>query len=226
VATETASGPAFEMEALPGVIEGRVVDRDSGDGLGDATVTIEELDRTVNAEPSNLAGDFVFEEVPRGTYNVTAEAPEYQPRTEEVQLGPGQTVEQNFPLEGPPDAIFASDASFGPSQSELNVDIIIENGSGEEVTIELEIEVGPQGQIRQKDVSVIFDGVSYEYELTDDAINEIQTSDGIDLLDATKYEGQDPDGILEDVREFLDAQSDITVEGPGSNQIRIVLGNR
>jgi|GEM_PF-1438631 len=236
-AGDNITGVDFEMVALPGEIEGRVVDRDSGDGIGDATVTIEELGLSVDAEPSNLAGDFVFEEVPRGTYAVTADAPEYQPRSEEVQVGPGQTVEQNFPLEGPPNAIIASNAVLD-SNDRLERSFEVTNSSGQVFAFTINLD-DDEGGVIELDIGNNED-TDATLILTDSSVDEIQTSSGVNLLDSSTYQTDngiripptdydpDPDNdddleaLLSSIIESLDG--DTTTTDP--DQIRIELAVR
>ncbi|MGH9857138.1 MAG: TonB-dependent receptor, partial [Acidobacteriota bacterium] len=78
-----------------GTISGRVLD-DDGQPVSGAEVTVEGTALGAMAGPT---GEYTIEEVPAGTYNVTASTYSYRSQTVSVTVSAGQTANQDFTLQ-------------------------------------------------------------------------------------------------------------------------------
>ncbi|MCA9733589.1 TonB-dependent receptor [candidate division KSB1 bacterium] len=88
--------PALVSGATVGKITGKIVDRESGDALPGANVTIP---GTTLGAASDVNGDFVILNVPVGTYTLKAEFIGYRAvEITEVRVNSGLTTEINFDL--------------------------------------------------------------------------------------------------------------------------------
>lgn len=83
--------------AQQGTIEGTVTDAESGQPLPGVNVVIGELNTGAS---TNANGQYTIEDVPTGTYEVTAQFVGYQSQTQDVEVSAGQTVTVDFALSG------------------------------------------------------------------------------------------------------------------------------
>lgn len=80
-----------------GSIEGTVTDAESGQPLPGVNVVIGDLNTGAS---TNANGQYTIQDVPTGTYEVTAQFVGYQSQTQEVEVAAGQTVTVDFALSG------------------------------------------------------------------------------------------------------------------------------
>jgi iron complex outermembrane recepter protein len=73
----------------PGHVTGRVVDVQTGEAIGTATVRLLEARRMMAADPE---GRFLFRDLPPGSYTVVAERIGYAPATQTVRVADGATA--------------------------------------------------------------------------------------------------------------------------------------
>ncbi len=71
-----------------GVLKGKVIDPGSGEGVVGASVEIKELHKEVL---TGLDGSYVLKNIPEGKYTLTIHAVSYQPVSEPIEIGSGQT---------------------------------------------------------------------------------------------------------------------------------------
>lgn len=102
--------PAAPAVAQSGVsVSGTLTNSLTSDPVGDATVTIEELARTVR---STAAGRFVFDNVPAGAYHLLVRADKFMPHRSEVTVG---TAATDQPLALDPEVHFSEVMSVSPT---------------------------------------------------------------------------------------------------------------
>ncbi len=87
----------FVLEPLPGIVEGIVTDAQTGNPIGNARV-FATVANQARETFTNANGQYSLE-LPAGSHTVTAVAPGYAPRGENVQVLAGETVTQNFALD-------------------------------------------------------------------------------------------------------------------------------
>ena len=75
-----------------------VTDSDTADPIGGATVEVD-MDGTILSGTTDRDGDYEIDDVPAGTYTVTASAEGYQDTSEEVTVSADATSTVNFELE-------------------------------------------------------------------------------------------------------------------------------
>jgi len=88
--------PVFILNAQTGNIAGRVVNKDTGDALPQVNVMIPELEK---GNLTQEGGRFLIENVPTGTYEITASIIGYDRKTKSVTVNENLTVTVNFELQ-------------------------------------------------------------------------------------------------------------------------------
>lgn len=82
--------------AQSGTISGTVTDAESGESLPGASVLVVELER---GAASDINGEFEIQNIPAGTYNITATFVGYRTYRETVQVNAGQTTTLDIAME-------------------------------------------------------------------------------------------------------------------------------
>ncbi|MFW5966269.1 MAG: TonB-dependent receptor domain-containing protein [Persicimonas sp.] len=91
----------FTLPERPSTFRGKVVDEEDEEPIDRARVSIEYTGDDRDDPPSaqmrtGSDGAFSFEEVPPGPYRVELEAPEYQKRSADIELGSDETIEATY----------------------------------------------------------------------------------------------------------------------------------
>ena len=196
VEADTTATQDIELDGLPGSLDGRITDSDTGDAIEGATITIEGEDLDTESDSD---GRYEFESVDRGTYDVTVDHPDYAPRTEEVTIGPNEDVTENFTLSDTEGSIFGVVRDDETNDPLEDVGITITEADGDTV-----VETATTDADGEYDVAVP-GGEEYDVE-----------ADGSDL-GFTVAEATDVSvGLDEDVRQDFDlAPVSVHVAGVG-----------
>ena len=118
------------LEPTPtGTISGTVTDADTEAGIGGATVKVEETGQSATTNPD---GSYTIENVPTGTYDVTASAEGYGSQTQEATVNEDQATDADFELkavqEPDPDEFNLTVSTYkvrGISYAELNWEPVV-----------------------------------------------------------------------------------------------------
>ena len=112
----------FRLQAQPGSLSGQVTYSETGDPIAGATVTIEETGQETTTDTN---GEYKFDTVDRGTYNVTADHPDYVAKTREVTISPGEDAIKNFALPDTEGSIFGVVRDSNSGNALENADVTV-----------------------------------------------------------------------------------------------------
>ncbi|WP_168210507.1 TonB family protein [Persicimonas caeni] len=186
----------FSLPLMPATFQGKVVDADTGQPIAGATVAIkyvgDEYEPAPEAQmPSESDGTFTFSDVPPGPYAVMISPTAYKDRSEQVELGSGETVDVTYRFSKSPINLRGEVREAGTRKPLAGVEVqVVDPETGDQIRqtySDADAKFAFRG-LEPGKYRLVFDAESYESFSSEETVDTDKVTSGTFYLRAEYYD--------------------------------------